>query len=74
MAANESNPKAMIGCVIIVATIPAAVIWYVLFGMMLHHYGAGAMEWSLYVGYLICSVLALCFSLIFRCMESTNGS
>ena len=59
--ASEVNPKHLAGCVGIVAQFPASCIWWVLFGMMLHRTGAGAMEWSLYAGYLVLSVI--CFGI-----------
>lgn len=66
MSDEEKTAKGVIGCATIVFELPAAIIWWVLFGMVLNRLEVGAMEWSLYVGYLILSAIALTGASVFR--------
>ncbi len=63
---NGLNNKQAAGCAQCIAAFPAALVWYFLFGAMLHKTGAGVMEWSLFVGYLVCSVLGMALAIVFK--------
>lgn len=63
---DKKNFAMSLGCVIFVTALPATVIWYVLLGLLLNKTGAGAMEWSLFVGYTICSMLTLVLGSLWR--------
>jgi hypothetical protein len=58
------------GCAMFFAALPASAIWYVLLGILLNKTDSGAMEWSLFVGYVVCSVLALVLGTLFRAASS----
>ena len=69
MAASDDDKKTFAmsaGCAMFFAALPASVLWYVLLGLLLNKTGAGVMEWSLFMGYLVCSVLSLVLSSIWR--------
>lgn len=63
---KDTDPKVFVGCATAVASAPAVVIWYILFGAMLHRTHAETWEWALYVGYLVCSVIAYCLASLVR--------
>ena len=66
---SEPTARQAFGCAAAVAAFPAACIWWVLFGLMLNKTQAGAMEWSLYVGYLVMSVIAFCLGSFMKLLE-----
>lgn len=66
MAETDDSAALSIGCATFIAALPAAVIWFVLLGLLLHKTDGGAMEWSLFVGYVVCSTLSLVLGTLWR--------
>jgi hypothetical protein len=69
---EKTVAKVGIGCAAVIAAIPALVIWFVLLGLLLDKTNAGVMEWSLYVGYIVCHVITFCMSAIIKFMGASE--
>ena len=63
---TDKDAMATVGCATVIFAVPASIVWWVLFGMVLHRLNVGAMEWSLYVAYLILSAIALAGGSLFK--------